>query len=512
MEPEIQRCMLDARRCLQEGKVREALPHLKQVLALDRTHPVALRLMNGIRDRVRRRATGPADAGSDPGLPSLPASGGPGSDASPSGPPLSTEPPAPQGRGLPSSPPADTDQGDISEIDLEVQPLEPEAAPSHQVSATDATADDEVVMGQPMEIQLEPETDAADTGHRSARTGIEPESPFAGEEEEGEEEPEIESVPLDDRALPPTPEPEKRPADVLDATAGIGTEPVEDPATARPKLPPAPGTAKKGGKVPVAALAAILLLTAGGVAAWWFGLIPGLAAPAPRPLEVARPSSSAAAQEAGDPSGGDLNPALAGADGEASPAPPTAGTEAAAPPREEADRPAPQQRRDPQAALVLFEEGQDLFASGEYARAAETFKKALSLDPVNPDIAGWQAKAEDQVRERRRVEAQRSTAVEAFESKDFETALRKFYRLQQEEPDGPYARYIANSWYNWGLQFLAAGNLREADRKMDEVLAVRPDDQEAMSIKELVAEYQNRAKDRLFYIRIEALRYRPLDA
>ena len=108
------------------------------------------------------------------------------------------------------------------------------------------------------------------------------------------------------------------------------------------------------------------------------------------------------------------------------------------------------------------------------------------------------------------MEAQRSTAVEAFQSKDFETALRKFYRLQQEEPDGPYTRYIANSWYNWGLQFLAAGNLRETDRKMDEVLTVQPDDQEALSVKKLVAEYENRAKDRLFYIRVEALRYRPL--
>jgi tetratricopeptide (TPR) repeat protein len=173
---------------------------------------------------------------------------------------------------------------------------------------------------------------------------------------------------------------------------------------------------------------------------------------------------------------------------------------------------ATRQPRDPQAALVLFEEGQDLYGAGEYAQADRTFKEALALDPVNPDIADWQSKAEDQVRERRRVEAQRSTAVEAFESKDFETALRKFYRLQQEEPDGPYMRYIANSWYNWGLQFLAAGNLREADLKMNEVLTVQPDDQEALAIKKLVNEYQNRAKDRLFYIRIEALRYRPLDA
>jgi len=508
MEPEIQRCMLDARRCLQEGKVREALPHLKQVLTLDRTHPVAMRLMNGIRERVRKRAAGPAGAETASNLPPLPASGAPGSDASPRGPAVSSEPPAPPGRGLPSSPAGDNRQNAFSEIDIEMQPLEPEPAPGDDTADAGADQDGEVVVGQPMEIHLEPESDSSEMSHRSARTGLEPDSPFTGDEED---EPELKSVPLDETGRQAAAEPEKTSPDILDATAGIGRQPSEESAPRLQDLPPAPRKPrKKARRMPVGAIAAVLLVAAGGVAAWWFGLIPGLSTPAPRPLAVARPSS----------------PELpAGTDGLSAPAPrstePGAGTSDGPGAGESAARaaapvggsqPSPRQPRDPQAALILFEQGQDLYGAGEYAQAARTFKEALALDPVNPDIADWQSRAEGQVRERRRVEAQRSTAVEAFQSKDFETALRKFYRLQQEEPDGPYTRYIANSWYNWGLQFLAAGNLREADLKMNEVLTVEPDDQKALAIKKLVTEYQNRAKDRLFYIRIEALRYRPLDS
>jgi hypothetical protein len=121
-------------------------------------------------------------------------------------------------------------------------------------------------------------------------------------------------------------------------------------------------------------------------------------------------------------------------------------------------------------------------------------------------------RAEQETQALSREKVQQNAAVAAFQSKEFEIALRKFYRLEETEPSGPYGGYIINSWYNWGLQFLAAGNLREAGNKMDEVLSIKADDADALAIKKLVSDYANRAKDRAFFAQIEALRYRPLDS
>ena len=174
------------------------------------------------------------------------------------------------------------------------------------------------------------------------------------------------------------------------------------------------------------------------------------------------------------------------------------------------ERPAPV-KLDPRAALELFEKGQDYFEAGRFHEAGEMFKQAVVLDPVNPEIVAWQSKTAARLEEERQQEADHTVAVEAFRNRDFETALRKFYRLEQKNPGGPYETYIVTAWYNWGLQLLAAGNLREADRKMDEVLTLRPNDENARGVKILIADYVSRAKDRIFYARIEALRYRVIE-
>jgi tetratricopeptide (TPR) repeat protein len=510
VEPEIQRCMLDARRCLQEGEVREAIPHLKQVLVLDRTHPVALRLMNGIRERVRKRMEAPSGPADESLSQQLPASGAPGSDASPTGSPVSTQPPAPPGRGLPSSPAGRDVEQAVPEIELEIDPAFADPGAALDEGTTDQGADEDVVAETPMEIDLESAPEAET--QRAARGGFEPEAPFAADEEEEEEKeeethetPPAAGVPATAAGVSEEKEP-PRPGGIADGELESLTQNI---GSSLPPPPPQPAkVARKRGRgrlVGVPLLAAAVAGIAALGAAWWFGIIPGLAPPRARPLEVARPAPPERPGELAAPEAGSQAASAPSRHG----APTTAGGE-----NDPASGPAHEtrQRLDPQAALALFEKGQDQFETGQFEKAAETFRQALALDPVNPDIAVWQAKADDQLRATRRLRAEQDTAAEAFASKDFETALRKFYRLEEKDPDGPYQTYIANSWYNWGLQFLAAGNLQEADRKMDEVLGIRPDDQEAAAIKELIAEYSNRPKDRIFFLRIEALRYRPLDA
>ena len=168
-------------------------------------------------------------------------------------------------------------------------------------------------------------------------------------------------------------------------------------------------------------------------------------------------------------------------------------------------------RQDPGAALEHFEAGQDHFEAGRLDEAVAAFEWAIQLDPMNAEIGSWLEKSLDMQEANQQVRQEHQRAVSAFNKKDFAEALRAFYRLQAQEPDGPYGAYIANSWFNWGLKLLAGGNLREAEAKLDEALAANPDDTEAAEVKQLISTYRDRAKDRLFFLRIEALHYRPID-
>ncbi len=174
-------------------------------------------------------------------------------------------------------------------------------------------------------------------------------------------------------------------------------------------------------------------------------------------------------------------------------------------------QPAAVEQEKPRQALLLLEQGQDAFQAGRLEEAAASFREAQKLDPVNRDIQIWMERTTSASQQVMRQDAALAAAVTAFEAKDYATALRRFYRLQEGGASGDFNRFIANSWYNWGLELLAAGNLREASLKMDEVLAVDPADTDAQAIQALVNDYARRAKDRAFYTQLEALRYRQLD-
>jgi tetratricopeptide (TPR) repeat protein len=522
VEPEILRCMADARRSLQAGKVSEALPHLKQALTLDRSHPVASRLMEGLRERARRRETTASKAAPpvapdseqaelidemDKATDLLPASGQPGSDAPSESLAAPENEPARLGHGLPSSPVGKGPDPSAPEIELDM------------ISLDDALGDggDEVIAQAPMEIQMEdgtgPGQEAAgadplmnldDTGRRSAAGGHSTESPFEGIEDGEPLPPEAASPVADAEAVADTeamaaPAAAEPIADPVDKIAGesladvLGTDD-EEPG-AKPIVPRAESSHRGGSaRVRYAALAAVVL--AGGLAvAWQFGL---LSSPQTDfgPREVAT-GNTAAGLPAGE------EPALTQAAG---------GDESATPDQAPGVTAAPEATSDARRALVLLEQGQDLYKAGRIPEASAVLAQAKALDPMNSEIAAWIGRSEQVTQAKSKGNAEHSSAVAAFNAKEFETALRKFYRLEEQDPGGPYGRYIENSWYNWGLQFLAAGNLREAGNKMNEVLTIRENDPDAQAIKKLVEDYARKAKDRTFYTQIEALHYRPLDA
>ena len=381
------------------------------------------------------------------------------------------------------------------------------------ISLDDALGDggDEVIAQAPMEIQMEDGTgqsqEAAgadplmnldDIGRRSAAGGHSTESPFEGIEDGEPRSPEAAS-PVEEAEAVAAPAVVEPIADPVDEIAGesladvLGTD--GDDQAAEPIVPRAESSRRGGSaRVRYAALAAVVL--AGGLAvAWQFGL---LSSPptdfGPRELAI---GSTAAAPLAGE------EPALTQAAG---------GDEAATPDQAPGVTVAPEVASDTRRALVLLEQGQDLYKAGRIPEASAVLAQAKALDPMNSEIAAWIGRTEQVTQAKSKENTEYSSAVAAFNAKEFETALRKFYRLEEQDPGGPYGRYIENSWYNWGLQFLAAGNLREAGNKMNEVLTIRENDPDAQAIKKLVEDYARKAKDRTFYTQIEALHYRPLDA
>ncbi|MFQ5718216.1 MAG: tetratricopeptide repeat protein [Acidobacteriota bacterium] len=512
LEPEIRHALGAARLALKEGNARAAVPHLKQVLSLDRDHPLATRLMQAMRDRARTKAAPARVAAPEPPPPPpsplsverevdevdlgpLPASGRPGSDA----PPLveatePAEPPASVGEGLPSSPPLEDTDEILPEFELETvtfdDPPETDEAPTPETMATgqDTAVPDgeEIIQDDVSVIDLEPE---AATVPRSTHAGVTTESPFAVSESQSS----ASSAPAEGTRDDSGPAGAAREKATLDDD--VVPKMAEIPGAAFPETDEeavaAPVRRRSSRRAVLLAIA--MLAVAGAVAAWWSGLLPtptrpAVARPVPHPEVVKTRPPEARARPA---------PAADAAPG----TPPVRRT-----------LPEPQiTHRDPTRALALFETGQDQFEAGQIDEAIASFEKAIQLDPMNAEIGAWMTKSIEAKESRDQLSTERAEAFAAFKNKNFAEALRKFYRLQENDPEGAYDRYITGSWFNWGLKLLAGGNLREASVKMDEVLGIDPDDADALKVKELIASYLTRPKDRVFFLRVEALRFRPLE-
>jgi hypothetical protein len=119
--------------------------------------------------------------------------------------------------------------------------------------------------------------------------------------------------------------------------------------------------------------------------------------------------------------------------------------------------------------------------------------------------------AAGKVLEQKKLEEDLQTAKEFFVEKDYESALRKFYRLPRDRNLGDLDLFLRNAWYNWAVVAMKGGNCVEALQRLKEALTLDSDDQDALKQQEVAEHYKDRPKDRVFYAFTDRLTYRTLD-
>jgi tetratricopeptide (TPR) repeat protein len=167
-----------------------------------------------------------------------------------------------------------------------------------------------------------------------------------------------------------------------------------------------------------------------------------------------------------------------------------------------------QTRRD---VARFSEEGRSLMQQGKYQDAVKAFSKALDLDPANMETKDQMDQASAKVLDQKKLEDDLQTAKEFFVEKDYESALRKFYRLPRDRNLGELDLFIRNAWYNWAVVSMKGGNCVDALQRLKEVLTVDPGDQEAVKQQEVAEHYKDRPKDRVFYAFTDRLTFRTLN-
>ena len=171
--------------------------------------------------------------------------------------------------------------------------------------------------------------------------------------------------------------------------------------------------------------------------------------------------------------------------------------------------PSPEQTKREIAGL--FATGKAQMQRSGYEEAVATFSKILDLDPANLEAKEQFDAAASKVQEQRKLEEDLQTGKQFFVEKDYESALRKFYRLPKDRNLGEVDLFIRNAWFNWAVVSLKGGNCVEALKRLDEDLTLHPDDQEAAKLREVAEHYRDRPKDKVFYAYVDRLTYRTLN-
>jgi tetratricopeptide (TPR) repeat protein len=302
--------------------------------------------------------------------------------------------------------------------------------------------------------------------------------------------------PTAEETAPPDPPAAASPPPAVPPEAPSGPSP-EPPA----KEPTAPGrgrahTARLGSVdrrtgVLVALLVAAALGAGGWYAwSWWNGGSAG--ADLTAPIETA-------AVSAGNPeepsSGGSAAPAPDGAPGSAAEA--AGGTTA-------------QPRLSPGDVPALLRRADQLADAGRYGQALSVLEAAREADPGRFEVM-------DRLEQVRRLERERQDAMERiaegrrlFEVGSYREALRLFYRIPVDYQPRGLDTWIANGWYNLGVQALQAGSLVEARRFLADSLELRSDDPRARRHQELIQRYRGRPKDEVYWAYVNRIEPRPL--
>jgi tetratricopeptide (TPR) repeat protein len=159
----------------------------------------------------------------------------------------------------------------------------------------------------------------------------------------------------------------------------------------------------------------------------------------------------------------------------------------------------------------LTGEGRGYLEKGKYPEAVRSFSAVLDLDPANIEAKEQLDQAASKVLEQKRLEEDLQTAKEFFVEKDYESALRKFYRLPRDRNLGELDLFIRNAWYNWAVVSMKGGNCVDALNRLKEALTVDPGDSEASKLQEVAETYKDKPKDKVFYAYADRITYRTLN-
>jgi tetratricopeptide (TPR) repeat protein len=240
-----------------------------------------------------------------------------------------------------------------------------------------------------------------------------------------------------------------------------------------------------------ARLAVLLVVVALGVGgwygwSWWNG----------------RSAADAAAAE----------PAAAGAEGgaeasSASGAGAAAGSAAAMPSAGDA---AASRELKPSDVPGLLQRADQLAAAERYEEALSVLEAAREADPTSFDVVDRLERVRVLARERQEALERIAMGRDLFRGGSYREALRLFYRIPADYRPPQLDRWIADGWYNLGVQALQAGSLVEARRFFQDCLELRPGDSSAQRHQELVRRYRGRGLDQIYWAYVNRLQPRAL--
>ncbi|HSN69245.1 MAG TPA: tetratricopeptide repeat protein, partial [Thermoanaerobaculia bacterium] len=149
-----------------------------------------------------------------------------------------------------------------------------------------------------------------------------------------------------------------------------------------------------------------------------------------------------------------------------------------------------------------LQQGRAAAEASDFAGAKTYFEQAAAIQPLPPDAKLIYDRAVEQVR---RLE----TAENLFKSENFLESITAAESILQETPNNTNARdLITRAQFNLGVQALQEERLQDAAARFDQVLAAQPDDELARRARELAIRYEGTERDLLYRIFVKYLKLR----
>ena len=155
--------------------------------------------------------------------------------------------------------------------------------------------------------------------------------------------------------------------------------------------------------------------------------------------------------------------------------------------------------------------GTRLMVAGRWAEVLDEMRGAIAIDPGNMEVRGLADKAQARLDEHNHRVREFEQVRKLFEDREYQNALWKLYRLPLNPMFGDIDLHIRNAWYNWAVIAMRAGDSPGALEKLSEVMAIDPDDAEALKMRAVAERYTSRAKDRQYFAYAASLTLRKMD-